>query len=236
VAIVKAKAEQLDPTVTATGDDGYLAMSKIGQLFTADWKTRLVLAGKVYRMSVGTLSGDAGMTRVTGGGAGTTIDLDEPEMVISVQAGHFLVPIEILVSSLQDQDANADLGEIIACVDVSAGVTTGGTAGTAYNLLDGGPAFPGYFGHTVTSAITNPVNEHLLAAVTANASEFVSNGAASNLTNGVITNLTLHYEPSFPQFFAGPCQLCVYWGGTTAATAIASVVVAAVPSSWVPVS
>jgi len=236
MAIVKAKAEQFDVTVTASGDDGYLAMSKIGQLFTADWKTRLVLAGKVYRMSVGTLTGDGGLSRVTGGGSGTVIDLDEPEIVISVQAGHYLIPIEILVASLQDQDANADLGEIIACVDVSAGVTTGGTAGTAYNLLDGGPAFPGYFGHTVTSAITNPVNEHLLAAVTASASEFVSNGTATNLTNGVITNLTLHYEPSFPQFFAGPCQLCVYWGGTTAATAIASVVVAAIPTSWVPSS
>ena len=239
ISDIKTQVRQVSPAVQGSdGDMGYPSMSKLGQLYTADWKAFLSSAGKLYRISVGTVAGDAGVTRVTGGGAGTTVDLDEPEIVIGCAAGYFLIPVEVHVSGVLDQDANAELGEILVTMDrtqVPAGVT--GTAGTMYNMLDGGEAYPGgpvY--HTVTVVTTNPTNEDIIAIETVSSSEFVSNGAATNLTNGVVTKLQLDWAASFPQYVAGPCSLLVYWGGTAAVTALATVVVGIVPASWFPVS
>lgn len=234
---ITAKVNQVTPSVLSDGDQEEVLQGKVLGLWTADWKVRLAAAGKLWRLSVGTLSSDTGVTRVTGGGAGTTVDLDEPEIAIGCPTGYYLIPIEIHVSGVLDQDANAELGEIVVTMDrtqIPAGVT--GTTATLYNQLDGAATYPGVAYHTVTVVTTNPTNEELIAVETVSSSEFVSNGAATNLTNGVVTKLQLDWIASYPDIVAGPCTLLVYWGGTAAVTALATVVVGCVPAAWFPVS
>jgi len=235
---IKVNVDQVSPTILSEGIKDYAAQTKLGQIFTADWKQRLLLAGKLWRCSCGTVTGAAGITGITGGGAGTTIDADEPEIAISVPTGYFLIPIEVHVSGILDQDANAELGAILVTMDRTqepAGVTSA-TTPTLYNMLDGGGSFPGHAYGEVTVVTTDPTNEEILACEHVSSSEFVSNGAATNLTNGIVTRLQLHYEPLVPSIVAGACTLCVYWGGTAAVTAFATVVVGCVPSTWFPVS
>lgn len=227
---IKALVDQIPPSVGSEGVMGYPAMSKLGQLFTADWKLRLLMAGKLWRFSNGTLSGDDAVGYITGGGAGTVVDLDEPEIAISVPAGYFLIPIEVLVAGVVDFDADLEVSAILVTLDRTqepAGVTSA-TTPTMYNLLDGGGAFPGTAYGEVTVVTTNPTNEELLAAKTYNA-HLTTDGMA-------VTDMNLHYEPQVPSIVAGPCTLCVYWGASAAMTALGMVVVGCVPTSWFPTS
>ena len=230
---IKAHVDQIPASVLSEGDQAYPAQSKLGQLFMADWKLRLLLAGKLWKVTVGTISGSADITEITGGGAGTTIDLDLPEIAIGVGAGYYLIPVSIIVGCRVDMDANAEQGAILAAIDrtLAVPVPTASTVETPLNLLDGGGSFPGVaYSAIITTPIADPTNEELLDYVTIIGSD---NGTAGNL---VSNQLRMCYEPAVPSLVAGPCGLYVYWGGTAAVTGIAAVIVGAVPTSWFPVS
>ena len=232
--------EQVSPSVLGSGAEETARMSKIGQLYTADWKTRLVSAGLVYASHIGTLTAGADVGLIVGGGNGTTVDSDQPELIIGVDAGYYLIPIEVRVIGQMDADANAEYGEIVIFADRTQAPPTSasGTPGvvTPNNLLDGGAAFPGRAFGGVTTDITDPVMSEFLDMEYVNTAEFVSNGAATNLTNGIVQNLKLHYKPDYPEFLAGPCSLVVCFGGTAAVNGMINAVVAVVPSTWFPVS
>jgi len=227
---------QFSPEVIS-GDDQELQIGVLGQMFADNWKTRLALAGKLWRGTVGTITGSTvgAWTGATGGGAGTLIDPDEPEIAISVGAGYFLIPVELHVSGQLDQDANAEVGEIAFTADrTQEPATVTGTALTLYNQLDGAGSFPGTSYYQVTSVATDPTNEELIAMEIVSASEFVSNGAATNITNGIVTRLQLDWKADYPDLIAGPCTLLVYWGGTAALTAYATIVVGCIAANWAP--
>lgn len=237
---VKAMAKQVTQVVSGDGDMGYLGMSKIGQLYTADWKNKLVAAGLVWSFHIGTLTGGGDVGLIVGGGNGTTVDSDQPELIIGVDVGYYLIPLEVRVIGQMDADANAEYGEILLFADRSQAPPTSaaGTPGvvTGNNLLDGAGAFPGRAYGGVTTDITDPVMSEFLDLEYVNVAEFVSNGSATNLTNGIVQKLKMCYAPTYPELLAGACSLVVCFGGTAAVNGMINAVVACVPTSYFPVS
>ena len=237
---VKAKAAQVTPVVTGEGDMDYPKMTKLGALFTADWQTQLALAGLVYSAHIGTLTTGADIAMIVGGGNGTTVDTDEPELLIGVDAGYYLIPLELHVVCDMDMDADGEYGEILFFADRTQAppTTATGTPGvvTPNNQLDGGAAFPGRCFGGVTTALTDPAMSEFIDMKYVNCAEFVSNGAATNLTNGIPQELRMDWYARRPKILAGPCELVVSFGGTAAVNGMINIEVACVPTSYFPVS
>lgn len=233
-AILKAAVAQQNKSVGSDGTERGLDITRRGQIATTNWKHELVLAGMVYRMSIGTITAGGDITLIQGGGAGTTIDLDQPEGVVAVDSG-WLIPIAFEFSAQVDMDADAEVGNVVVTADRSQATAAGATATveTPDNLLDGGAAFAGRAYSAVTADVTDPIHSDILYYKTIRAAEFISNGTATNLTNGIVAEFSASKEWDLPTLLAGPCQLLVYWGGTAAVNAIASLVFAHVQSSAV---
>ena len=238
-AVMQATKSQIETSVLSSSDDK-LRMSLLGQQYVADWRYLLMASGRLWRGHIGTLTAGAAPGLITGGGAGTTIDSDQPEFIIGVGAAYYLIPIEVKVSCVVDLDANAEIGEILLFADRTQAppAAATGTPGDVVpvNQLDGAGDFPGDAWGGVTTDITDPVMSELLDHVTVSASEFVSNGTATNLTNGIVIPMRMDWKSQHPLLLAGPCSLVMFYGGTAAVTGMASVVVGAVPTSWFPVS
>ena len=228
---IKAKIDQIPVSVDVEGDLEYVKMTKLGQLFTATWQERLLMAGKLWRFDIGTMAADGDLTPVTGGGAATTMLCTEPEFGIGVPAGYFLIPVLVDIAGQCDLDANESLGNALIYLDLAATLATDGTGATItpQNMLDGGGAFPGTCRGPFTGAATAATRSELLAYECVK----VAGAEAAGLASAV---LHLHYEPKVPIIAAGPCAMLGHWGGTKAVPGIATVVVACVPSSWFPTS
>ena len=240
MANIKAKVGQVSPSVLGEGDIDVLSMTKMAQIFTADWKYKLVAQGLAFSAHIGTLTAGADVGLIVGGGNGTTVDSDQPEMLIGVDAGYYLIPLEIRVIADVDIDANDEYGEILVFADRTQAppTTATGTPGvvTPNNLLDGGPAFPGRVFGGVTTDLTDPVMSEFIDMEYVNGAEFVSNGSATNLTNGIVYRLKLVHTPIYPRILAGPCEIVICFGGTAAVNGMIAAEFACVPSSWFPVS
>lgn len=238
-ATLLTTARQLDHSPVSNGQaEAALKATLLGQQYVADWQYLLAAAGRLYRMTIGGITAGGDVSLVTGGGAGTVIDTDQPEGIIGLDVGNYLIPVEVVVSCRVDLDADAEVGDIILFADRTQAPPTSvtGTIETPENQLDGGAAFVGRAFSAITADITDPVDSEVLDYENVRAAEFVSNGTATNLTNGIVVKLKMHYQPSRPNLIAGPCSLVVCWGGTAAVTGIASVLVGVVPASWFPTS
>lgn len=238
---VKIDVNQLSPSVAGDGDTADIRGTRLGQLLTANWKINLLLAGRVWRTQVGTFAADGDVGQITGGGGGTTLEVEKPEIAIGVDAGYFLIPMEIDLCCQSDTDFPTDYMRSLAMLDRTQAPPTSVTGSpgilTPTNMLEGGPSFPGRAFGGVTSDIdgtnsTDPILSELLYYKTKQSVEMVLNGTATNITAPVWNDLPLHYEPVVPSLAKGPCGLYVYWGGTVAVTALATVVFACVPVSW----
>jgi len=230
---IKAKAAQVTPVVTGEADMDYLKMSKLGAMFTADWRMQLLLAGMVWSTEVGSVSAGADVSLVTGGGNGDVIDLNQPELVIGVDAGYYLIPLEVRCCVQGDLDADTEEINIVLVADrTAAPVTTNasGTLETPVNMLDGGPYFPGRAWSGSTADITGPVTDQILDFVTCQMSSIDSTGVVA------IPIIKMEYIPEVPPILAGPCQIVLCFGGTAAVTGMGIIVVAAVPTSYFPVN
>jgi len=132
---IKLKADQLAAAGPYTnGEMEYPVMTRMGDLFTADWKVKLALAGVVYTLNLGSISGDSTATVLTGNAA---VDNDQPEFVISVNSG-WLIPMELDLCMDVDFDALDDIVECLVTADKTQAYAAGGTATTPSNNLDGG--------------------------------------------------------------------------------------------------
>ncbi len=231
---VKAKATQVTPvSPIGEGDFEYPRMSKTGAMFTAGWKQQLAAAGLVWMATMGDLTAGGDVSPITGGGNGSVIDNNQPEFVIGVDAGYYLIPISANVGIKGNSDGDVDEFHILLYADRSAGpVTTNASATlvTPVNMLDGGGAFPGRCWEASTADITEPVVSQWL--------DFVSQQSAQASAAGMTTMPVLHldYNPKVPPILAGPCQIVLVFGATEAAVGIGNVVVAAVPTAYFPVS
>lgn len=226
---VKVNVNQIPVDVLTEGEMDYPAISKIGQIFTADWKERLILAGRAFRMSIGTISGGGAHTLV---GNGTTVDLDIPQAVIAVDSG-YLIPMSLQLGLHCDADAENDTVDVLLTGDrgsalSAAQINTGtGTAETPDNLLDGAEAFSGRCESIFTVAVTDPTHSDLF---------YFRHWEAIGADELIITDFFVDKEFVLPTLLAGPCSLCLYFGGTVAVTGMGSIVFAHIPASWAPTS
>ena len=163
-------------------------------------------------------------TGKVGGGAGTTILIDEPEFIIGVPAGICIRPFYVhaqLQAGVTTTDS--DEAEILLAVD-SLGYWNGNGTSTPCNPsnlrtdLDKGSMCT--VAQAVTGALTTTPGYAIIAAAdpvldieldrVVNTTNFGTNVGISDVI------LELKYEPEYPLFIIGPATLVVYCGGTRA--------------------
>lgn len=162
-------------------------------------------------------------TGIVGGGAGTILDIDQPELAIGVPSGYCIRPVYI---SCQVQPAlaatDSDENEILFAVD-SLGLWSGDGTSTAEqpsNMrtdLDKGSAcrVGSAFSADMTTtpkfgAAADPVLDMELDRLTDHVD---IQGTATTIWHA---QMRLLYLPTYPPFLVGPCTLLVYFGGTAA--------------------
>jgi len=231
---IKAKARQVTPEVSGEGDLDYLKSTKLGALFTADWKQQLILAGLAWSAKVGGITASADILPVVGGGNGTVIDTGQPEFIIGVPSGYYMIVLEASCA-VYNIPTSAAITNIVLFADrtmspVEASVSA--TLQTPVNLLDGGATFPGTCYSAYTTDITAPICSELLDYVCS------QDGGASSAASGGLTSrqIKMDYKPLAPSILAGPCQVELAFGGTAATSGMGVVKVAVVPASYFPIS
>ena len=169
-------------------------------------------------------------TGIVGGGAGTVLDLDQPEFVVSVPAGHFIRPIycEIVV---QGGISTADSDETEALLAVAnlqqwrvAGTPTGAavtqTDETPVNMrtdLGEGSACRCASAFVVDMEVVNAAGTSADFVLNMELARIVETadqaGTAANVAYRIIRLL---YEPLNSPILVGPACLVGYWGGAIA--------------------
>ena len=228
-ATLQAVAQQQNAAAVQDGLPRDLRSTRIGQLLTADWKTELVLAGYAFNLTVGGVTLGGNVALITGGGAGTTINSDRPEMAVGTPAGYYHIPLGFTCATQQDMGAaDDDEANIILFADLEKTIplplATISTDETPLNLLDGGRtsssrAASAY--HT-TDMVGDPVCTVLLAYSTIQAAQV-------DASSSVVAKLKCDFDPSYPRIFKGPCSVIACWGGNNAATGACSYDWAEVP-------
>lgn len=217
----------------STGPDGggFIGnrSDRTGAQFTVGWKEALVMEGRVFQITVGTVA--AG---IVGGGAGTVIDLDQPEFGVSIAANMTLIPLEIYIAADTALDADDEVAQIQVVADESAAYAGDGTVTdeVALNNIRGdGVSSVATAFSAATADITDPVISRIIAAKSWSvmAMEVTETGAAA-------IGMNLHYVADIPIFLRGPAAFYGYWGATGAATGVASVVWAEIPSSRININ
>ena len=178
----------------------------------------MILKGMGRSVTVGAFS-----TGIVGGGAGTVLDIDQPEFVIGVPAGYFIRPIFVNMSVQPGiETADSDEADLLLAVD-SLGLWSGDGTSTAENPsnlrtdLDKGSACR--VGSAFTADMTttpgnggsaaDPVLDMELMRV----SQISNFGDATGISH---RSLELLFQPNYPPILVGPCSLIGYWGGTIA--------------------
>ncbi len=197
-------------------------MTRRGEAFGMDWIQAAILEGKGFTAKVGAFS-----TPVVGGGAGTVIDLDQPEFGMIIPDGTTIVPIRIAVQLATPLGAtDADEVETVWFVDVTAATVAAALDGTWANTITP---------NNMRINLTNRANSGCTV-------KSVCSGDTTDPTEGVDllhTQLTLDmngtpanaiwtrhealYEPRNPPYIVGPASLFGYWGGTVATSAFAQI-------------
>ncbi len=203
--------------VTYDGAEGKLWLGRDGAAVTLPWKQALLMAGQCFTFTVGTLS-----TAVQGGGAGTVLDLDQPEAVLSVPSGIAIMPLRIAVqTNCPAAITDNDVTQILLCLDNASAWNKDGTYTTevAYNLNTGSSlasacsCASAFTADMLASSGSDTVHYIDLARVETKA-EVAANGTA-------IAQASMLYEPDPAPMIVGPALITLYWGGTAAITGYA---------------
>lgn len=230
---IQVEVAQVTPVIVGEGDAVSPKATKLGALFTADWRQQLTLAGLIWAAKVGGTTTSADILPVVGGGAGTVIDSAQPELVLGVDAGYYLIVVEAMCSVYNDPNTDNAITNIVLFADRTQAPDTttpaSGVITTPVNLLDGAAAFPGRCYTAVSGDLTaGPICSELLDYESATVGA-VTGGAA-------VQSLKMDYKPEVPSIIAGPCQIALCFGGTVATSGMGVVKVAVVPTSYFPVS
>lgn len=202
--------------------------SRYGELFQGpNWKQRAIMRGMGYHVTVGAFS-----TGITGGGAGTVFDQDQPEVVISIPTGYVLVPIRFSVQCQVPLLAtDADEAEILIAVDRTAAYDGSGTKTdeTIFNMRTdrGSTGSVATVVSAVTANITNPTLGIELARAV------ITGDVQGTAATALWTPLALDYAPADPPLIVGPAAVYVYWGGTVATPGFGEFQWIELPSSYV---
>ena len=178
----------------------------------------MISRGMGRQVTVGAFS-----TGIVGGGAGTILDLDQPELVIGVPAGVVIRPLRF---SAQVQvalvAADNEENEILLAVD-SLGAWNGDgtfTLETPSNMrtssLVGSACAVGsaFSADMTTKPVNGPAADPVLDIELARAVETFD--IFSTGVGVLLKRIDLLYEPIHPPYLVGPASLIVYFGGTVA--------------------
>ena len=193
------------------------------QIF-AGWQQKLINAGYGFHATIGAFS-----TPITGGGAGTIIDQDQPEGIISVPSGSAIMPVLFSVQCHVPLLAtDADEAEILIAVDRLAAYAGDGTVATetAFNMRTDNPRSSVC---TVASAATANITNPTLGIELAR--EAVTGDVQGVAATTMWTKLGLVYEPKYAPVIVGPAAVYVYWGGTVAVPGFAQLQWIELPAS-----
>lgn len=204
---------------TADGSTDGLWAGRDGALVELPWRQALVLEGRCFTFTVGTLS-----TAIVGGGNGTILDLDQPEALISVPAGVAIMPLKVAVETNgPDAITDNDVSQILLCLDVNSKWNADGTytAETAYNLRTDAPrptaclCASAFTADMLASSGSDTVHHVDLCRVETKA-EVAANGTA-------IAQASMLYVPDPAPIIVGPALVTLYWGGTAAISGYAQI-------------
>lgn len=210
MATLKGKAQQSSAIARQSeGNDVYLRALRDGALVQADWKQAAIMAGYGYQVNVGDFSTGA----VGGGVAGTVLDADGPDFLLSIPNGVCVLPLRIGVHVQHGAVTTQQEAEILIAVDQDAAwdATGASTEETIYNintLCGNYSSCKAESEFAVTTITTDPVLDIELARKVV---EFdVSTSGATAV------DLDLVYEPKNPPVINGPAMLLIFYGGDTA--------------------
>lgn len=198
-----------------------------GSLPVMSWNDQMIARGFGWAVMAGTLS-----TPVLGGGAGTILDADQPEVVISIPSGTCCRPLRINVSSTAPLLAtDADEFETHWIVDRTQkwdGTGTTFVTETPMNLrTDKTHSCPLTVASAFEGNITGvPVESALLG-------HFQLQGDIQTAVGTTWSGLNVTFDHPHMPFIIGPAMIVGYWGGTVATSAFAAVEVLAFPSSLI---
>ena len=224
MSTVFLKAAQTGGVAIAGENDQVQARgTRDGALFTAPWIQGLILEGRCYMIQVGALT-----TPIQGGGAGTIVDLDQPEVNIGVPSGTTILPFRIDVQvECSATEADNEISEIIIGFDRLA-TNAGGTFTdeTAVNLRTDNP----------NASLCDPNSAYTVNQTTEPTVIELARRQRQPIVYGTPTvheDTALHllYEPLYSQAIVGPAQLLVYWGGVAAVSGYAQVFWAELPTT-----
>jgi hypothetical protein len=195
----------------------------LGGALVADWRQGLIARGFGWVVDVGTLT-----TPVVGGGNGTVLDLEQPELAVNVPSGYAMVPLRISVQcqmGLQTTDSHES--EIWVGFDRTQVQTAGtSTAETPLNLrtdLSGAP-FTAYSAYTADGVAAPAINTLARKQVLTDVQSAVG-------VNPYVFDLV--YEPANPPILIGPGHIAVYFGGDIAVSGFVQAFVLCFPASLV---
>ena len=200
--------------------------SLLGGLLAADWRQALIARGFGWHITVGALT-----SPITGGGAGTVIDLEQPELAINVPTGLTMIPLRIAVEcQLGLQTTDSHESEILIAADRTQ-VQTAGTstvelpANMRTDLTAAAPftAFSAYTGDGIATPVLG-----LELARRQGLTDL--QGVAATLN---VYQFDLVYEPLWPPFIVGPAHIAVYFAGDIAVTGFIQASVLAINSELV---
>lgn len=197
---------------------------------TVDWRDRAISLGYGGHVSIGAIS-----TPITGGGAGTVLDPEQPEGVISVSKGYTLIPLRITVQCHVPLLAtDADEAEILIAADVIAAWPGSGTRTdeAVFNMQTSGGTPPGggseVRGVVAASAFTADTATPTLGMELDRS--VITGDVQGTPASALWTPLGLLYEPLHPPRIKGPGAIYLYWGGTVATSGFAQASFLCVPN------
>lgn len=224
MASIFANAAQTGGVAIASeGGDLQVRATRDGAVYMAPWIQGLILEGRCYMIQVGALT-----TPIVGGGAGTVVDLDQPEVNIGVPSGTTILPFRIDVQCESSAtEADNDIGEIIIGFDRLA-TNAGGTFTdeTAVNLRTDNPNSSNCDANSAYTA--NQTTEPTVIEIARRQRQPIVDAASTSRAD---TTIHLVYEPLYAMALVGPAQLLVYWGGVAAHDGFAQVFWAELPTS-----
>ena len=205
--------------------DKTLRGSPRGAAYVADHVQDMIAAGMGRIMTVGAFA-----TGITGGGAGTVLDQNQPEFAVGVPEGVSIMPVRVVMAVRPALlAADSEVTEALLAVD-SKGYWTGDGTFTRENpsnmrtalgvgsLCNCGSAFTADMTTTQPGiAAAEPILDMELDRVEQMGD--VQGTAATVWQN----QLRLAYEPIRAPIVNGPATMLGFWGGTVAAVGFATV-------------
>lgn len=197
----------------------------LDSVLAADWRQALIARGYGWHIQVGALT-----TPIVGGGNGTVLDLEQPELAINCPSGYAMIPLRIAVEcqiGLQTTDSHES--EIIIGVDRTQVQTAGtSTAETPMNLrtdITASAPFTSYSAYTADGVAAPVVTELARKQALTDVQ-----GTAATVN---VYQFDLVYEPKHPPMIVGPAHIAVYYGGDIAVSGFIQASVLAFPASLI---